>query len=120
MGLKTPVVYSIPCQCGKVYVGQSGQTVEKRVEEHRRHICLAHPEKSAVAKHSIDNDHKIRLQEAKILASKSGYMHRLISEPIELDLHPNNINREDGLLLSTTWQLAIQQLKKNRSTPRPN
>jgi hypothetical protein len=39
---------TIPCQCSKVYVGQSGHTVEKRVE-HQRHIRLAHPEKSAVA-----------------------------------------------------------------------
>ena len=32
VGLKG--VYRIPCQCGKVYLGQSGRTVEKRVEEH--------------------------------------------------------------------------------------
>ena len=120
VGLKIPGVYCIPCQYGKVYVGQSGCTVEKRVEEHRHHIRLAHLEKSAVAEHSINNGHKISFQETKILASKSGYMDRLIREAIELNLHPNNFNREDGFLLSRTWQPAIQQLRRNRYTPTPN
>jgi hypothetical protein len=47
-------------------------------------------------------------------------MDRLIWEATELNLHPSNINWEDGLLLSTTWQPAIQQLRRNRSTHRPN
>jgi hypothetical protein len=28
MGLKTPSIYSIPCECGKVYIGQSGQSIQ--------------------------------------------------------------------------------------------
>jgi hypothetical protein len=63
----------------------------RRVEEHR-HVRLAHPEKSAVAEHSTDNDHKIRFQETKLLASKSGYMDRLVREATELNLHLNNFN----------------------------
>jgi hypothetical protein len=26
-GLRTPGIYNIPCECGKVYIGQSGRTV---------------------------------------------------------------------------------------------
>ena len=97
-----------------MWQGQSGRRVEKRVEEHRWHVRHLHPDKVAVAKHSIDNDHKIRFQETQILASKSGYTDRLIREATELDLHPNKINREDGLLLSTAWQPAIPQIKKKQ------
>jgi len=32
LGLKMPVVYSIPCECGKVYIGQSGQSIKIRIK----------------------------------------------------------------------------------------
>jgi hypothetical protein len=42
-------------------------------------------------------------------------MDRLVREAIELDLHPNNINREDRLLQSKTWKPVIQQLQRSRT-----
>ena len=31
VGLRTLGVYSIPCECGQVYIGQSGQSIETRI-----------------------------------------------------------------------------------------
>jgi len=65
-GLRTPGIYRIPCECGKVYMGQSGRSIQLRIKEHRRHVRLAQPDKSAVAEHSFNEDHIIRLQETKL------------------------------------------------------
>ena len=42
------VVYKIPCECGKVYIGETGRAMQDRMKEHDRDIRLARTHTSAV------------------------------------------------------------------------
>jgi hypothetical protein len=44
-------------------------------------------------------------------------MDRLIKETIEIELHPNNMNSEDGLVLSRSWKPLIHSLETHRNPP---
>jgi predicted GIY-YIG superfamily endonuclease len=95
--MKTPGVYSISCEFGKVYIGQTGCSIEIRINEHRRHIRLYHPEKSAMAEHSVKLCHCIQFHDTNILAKRSRHMEHFIREVIVFELHPNNIRaRKDS------------------------
>jgi hypothetical protein len=82
-----------------------------RLKEHQRHIRLEHPEKPAVAEHSIDQGHRIHFHNSSILATKTRYMDRIVREAIEIELHPYNINREGGFYLTKSWKPLIGSLK---------
>jgi predicted GIY-YIG superfamily endonuclease len=105
-------VYSISCECGKVYIGQTGRSVDTRLKEHQRHIRLEHPDKSAMAEHNIDLGHRIQFHNTSDLASETQYMDHIVREAIEIEFHRNNINREVRFCLSKSWKPLICSLKK--------
>lgn len=57
--LQVPGVYSIPCECGVGYNGQTRRSVAIRQKEHQRHFRLGNVEKSARASHGREKEYKI-------------------------------------------------------------
>jgi hypothetical protein len=98
LGLRTPGVYRIPCECGRVYIGQMGRSVDIRLKEHQRYIRLEHPDRSAIAEYSIEQGHHIQFHNTSILATKTRYMDRIVREAIEIELRPYNIYTRGWLL----------------------
>jgi hypothetical protein len=94
-----------------VYIWQTSRSVDIRLKEHQPHIRLEHPDKSAVAEHSIDQGHHIQFHGSSILATKTKYMDCIVREAIEIELRPYSINRERGFCLSKSWKPLIGSLK---------
>ena len=51
------VVYRIPCECGKVYIWETGRSIHERINEHDRDIRLAHTQTFAVSVHAHKTGH---------------------------------------------------------------
>jgi hypothetical protein len=67
LGVKYPGVYCVPCECGKMYVGQTSRNIGIRCKEHMRHLRVGQPEKSAMAEH-MDTGHSMKFNNTCRLA----------------------------------------------------
>jgi hypothetical protein len=101
---------------GKVYIGQTGRSVEARCKECIRHIRLDQPEKSAVAEHSINTRHKIDFN-VSVLDRASGYMDHLVKEAIQIRLNQKNFNRDNGFTLRWAWNPITKLLFRHDTEP---
>ena len=85
-----------------LYIGETGRNLSLRLKEHKTNCEKAELEKSAVAKHSWTNDHRIQWNEASILATESHKFSRKMRESIEIEKHCT-IDQE-GKPLNSTWR----------------
>ena len=61
------VVYKIPCECGKVYIGETGRAMQDRIKEHDRDIRPSRTQTSAVSEHANKTGHLPIWKEVKFI-----------------------------------------------------
>jgi len=76
------VVCRIPCECGKVYICETGRSMQERVKEHDRDIRLARTQTSAVSEHANKTGHHLLWNEVKFIDRDSHWYARRVKEAI--------------------------------------
>ena len=114
LGLRTPGVYRVPCECGATYIGETGRAIDTRISEHSRCIRLKQPDRSAIAEHALENGHKISFKETKVLWKAPSFWERKTKEAIEIYLEDNNLNRDKGIGLNNAWKPILRKIAQNR------
>ena len=101
--LRRPGVYRIPCQCGKVYIGETGRDLTTRINEHKAHGRKGELEKSSIIKHSHTEDHQINWSQAELITSIERWYPRRIREAMEIIKH-NTVPQDIGFNISDIWR----------------
>ena len=100
---KKGVVYCIPCQdCDKVYIGETGRTLNVRQKEHKRHLTNGHTEDSAVATHAHQQLHDIDRENSSVLDYDDDYYKRKVKEALRIK-QTDNFNQDSGLAVNPVW-----------------
>jgi predicted GIY-YIG superfamily endonuclease len=62
------IIYSIPCMCGKSYIGETGRTLDIRLNEHKNSIRKGEITTSKLVEHALNEDHIFEWDKASVLA----------------------------------------------------
>jgi hypothetical protein len=60
-------VYSIPCDCGRCYIGETNRLLEVCIKEHKYNLTQGLLENSELAQYAYEEGHKLCWNEAEVL-----------------------------------------------------
>ena len=96
------VVYKIPCECGRMYVGETGRTLKQRITEHKRAVKNA-DSNNGLAVHVAETEHEIRWNEAEVVCREEQWTKRKIKEGLSIKAHTGNLNLDNGAFIDANW-----------------
>ena len=77
------LVYNIKCtECPWLYVGETGRSLEERRKEHDRAVRNMDVQRSEVARHMIEDGHRVDIGGIDMLDQESQSRRRVVKEAI--------------------------------------
>ncbi|XP_071480074.1 uncharacterized protein [Diadema antillarum] len=110
---KQPGVYRIQCECGKVYIGGTGRSLETRLKEHKTCYRRSEWEKSAIVKHAQQSEHRINWEDSKLITSIKNWNTRRIREAIEIHTH-DTVTQDTGLHINNICAHDVNRASHSR------
>eukprot|EP00253_Pinus_taeda_P003009 PITA_03009 len=100
-------VYVIPYSCGTPYIGETGRSINQRINEHSNDLRHGRAKSSALAEHAEKTKHHVYIEEARVIAKVAQFHHQNFREALEIEKRPNNLNRDDDWKISGCWIPAL-------------
>jgi hypothetical protein len=95
-------VYSIPCECGRSYIGETGRPLAVRLRELKHNLREGLLEKAKLAQHAYEEGHRVGWDEARILDIESNSRYRKYKESAHMACLTNLIS-QPSLDISPIW-----------------
>jgi hypothetical protein len=73
-------IYSIPCECGRSYIVETGRPLAVQPLEHGRNLRVGLLEKSKLTHHAFEEGHRVVWDEARNLENESNSRYRKYKE----------------------------------------
>ena len=115
----TGIVYRIPCECEKYYLGQSCKKLNKRIDQHK-YAIRTNNMSNAINRHTYDCNMPISWTKSDILYKCTDFTLRNILESALITVgKKNNFNNSNGIfnLDPLCLHVAAQQYKFRKKIP---
>jgi len=95
-----------------VYIGETERMVNLRIKEHQRDVRLKYVAQSTLSEYNIETECQILFDKMTTIANITSYFPRKYRETIEIQKHPNNLNRDNGYNINKNFLLSPQHSNK--------
>ena len=113
---QTHVVYSLPCSCSKIYIGQTSNSLKTRIQKHKSDIRLE-KNSTAFTQHIKLTNHTPQFSDVNILNIEKNYKKRLYLESLHILSNNNNINyKTDTENINETYKFILHTHKRYTQT----
>ena len=110
-------MYKIICECGKIYIGQTGRTVQKRFQEHKNNAKNNRKNHSSISDHLRDSNCNPDKCKVNLIRECNKGKKLNVLEQLEIDRHKNkellNTQLESYVTTLTTPPILLSSYKKN-------
>ena len=90
----------------QVILGETGRTLKTRLTEHQRNCRNGEVQRSGVAQHSIEDDHRIDWKESVVIDREMNLYKRRVKEALYIWKFPK-FNQDQCLIVSPLWNGVI-------------
>ena len=101
------VVYKVDCKdCNKYYIGETGRTIQTRMNEHEKGITSEKEKMSGLSQHIKQTGHQAKFNDVKVLYKENNFAKRKFKEAIAIKKHKCNLlnKKEEIKILSDAWE----------------
>jgi hypothetical protein len=109
--IKKGVIYSIPCECGKSYIGETGRTLQVRLDEHRRSVKKRDPDVSKLCEHYYNTGHRFLWDEAKVIGHEETYKARKVHEAMEIFRGRGFVVSTPSAVIDPVWRPLMRKFR---------
>jgi hypothetical protein len=107
-------VYSIPCEYGRNYTGETGRPLAVCIHEHRHNLKQSLLEKSTLAQQAYEEGHRVGWDQASVLEIESNSRYRKYKESAHMTCLINPIS-QSSLEMYPIWiPLINQEVNKSK------
>jgi hypothetical protein len=104
------VIYNIPCECGKSYIGETVRTVEVRLKEHQVSIKRCDTDISKLTEKNVTTGHRFKWDDVKVIGKESNWRKRKIHEAAEI------LKRADKVISTPSFEIDPVWLPLSHNT----
>ena len=109
------MVYCMLCECGSVYIRETGRQLKTHITEHKKDVTNANP-RNAIAAHVWNTGHNIQVSETSGIDHEENWYKRGIKKALHIRSHAKTINTVPGLSLNQCWAARRQHANNDRQS----